>query len=125
MSNSSQVKEAIITTIEDLESSFGSDNPCAGDVRFKDLKKEIGDYNGEKSALLKIVESTESAHNNYCIAFDDLESAKNEFQNTPDESEEEEYADQCYSDAVDHFSNESGRFSEAIQDLRFALQNVD
>lgn len=124
MSNSSQVKEAIIETIEELESSFGSDYPCPGDVRFKDLKKEIGDYDGEKSALLKVVESTEAAHKNYCIAFDDLESAKDEFQSSPDDSEEED-ADQRYSEAVDDFSNESGRCSEAIQDLRFALQDFD
>lgn len=125
MSNSSQVKEAIIEAIEDLESSFGSDYPCPGDVRFKDLKKEIGDYDGEKSSLVKVVESTEAAHKNYCTAFDDLESAKDEFQNTPDDSEEEDDADQRYSEAVDDFSNESERCSEAIQNLRFALQDLD
>jgi hypothetical protein len=48
MSNLSQVKEAIIETIEDLESSFGSDYPCPGDVKFKDLKKEIESYENHR-----------------------------------------------------------------------------
>ncbi|MBD80295.1 MAG: hypothetical protein CL840_15375 [Crocinitomicaceae bacterium] len=125
MSTSLQIKQAVQTAIEELESSFGSDYPSRSDVNFKSLSKTLGAFDDDVSPLSGAIESVKDAHVNYCIAYEDMEAAKDEYQNTPADSEEEEEADQRHSDAMEEFSNEGGRLTGAIQDVKFALQDFE
>lgn len=123
MSNSTQVQQAIKDAIAELEQSHGSDYPCRSDVSFKSLKSTVASFDGETESLSKSIEGAREAHANYCDAYDDMEQARDEYQETPADSEDEAEADQRYSEAMDHFSNEGGELQSAIQELKFALQD--